>query len=288
MFWASRRDTTRREDRAYCLLGIFDVQLPIIYGEYEKSFFRLQKELLERYPNDQSIFAWTGVSDSHSGLLATSPAEFKSSGDFWRGRNSTRSNPQNRPVATAIDVSVRLSLRPYTNDIDLAVLNCVREPSHRTVAIFIRWLTDGEDYTRVQVDEEDLIDLEQSTKAICTQEKLIVVSHARQKPSGETVHIKEPLLGFRLSKIGTANHSLNHVVPLESQTLTSTPGQLEYDGMQGSMNVPNFSLPLDRITLGFDQNLDPVCLLAQNSAVKPGHMDEKQYRYCIMSGSVLF
>lgn len=36
--WAARRTTTVPEDRAYCLMGIFDVQLPMLYadGEYDK------------------------------------------------------------------------------------------------------------------------------------------------------------------------------------------------------------------------------------------------------------
>ena len=38
MSWASRRVTTRDEDIAYCLLGIFDVNMPLIYGEGEKAF----------------------------------------------------------------------------------------------------------------------------------------------------------------------------------------------------------------------------------------------------------
>lgn len=33
MAWASRRKTSRREDIAYCLLGIFDVNMPLLYGE---------------------------------------------------------------------------------------------------------------------------------------------------------------------------------------------------------------------------------------------------------------
>lgn len=33
MAWASKRETTRLEDMAYCLLGIFDVHMPLLYGE---------------------------------------------------------------------------------------------------------------------------------------------------------------------------------------------------------------------------------------------------------------
>ena len=45
MSWAAKRETKRKEDGAYCLLGIFDVHMPLIYGEGEKAFIRLQKEI---------------------------------------------------------------------------------------------------------------------------------------------------------------------------------------------------------------------------------------------------
>ncbi|KAG9230124.1 heterokaryon incompatibility protein-domain-containing protein [Amylocarpus encephaloides] len=43
--WAAKRDTKRKEDRAYCLLGLFDISMPLIYGEGEKSFTRLRDEI---------------------------------------------------------------------------------------------------------------------------------------------------------------------------------------------------------------------------------------------------
>ena len=43
--WATKRVTKRKEDKAYCLLGIFDVYMPLIYGEGEKAFIRLQGEI---------------------------------------------------------------------------------------------------------------------------------------------------------------------------------------------------------------------------------------------------
>jgi hypothetical protein len=42
MSWASDRQTTRVEDIAYCLLGIFNVNMPLLYGEGGKAFIRLQ------------------------------------------------------------------------------------------------------------------------------------------------------------------------------------------------------------------------------------------------------
>jgi hypothetical protein len=46
MSWIESRKTTREEDLAYCLFGIFDVQLPQLYGEGRyKAFDRLKREI---------------------------------------------------------------------------------------------------------------------------------------------------------------------------------------------------------------------------------------------------
>ncbi|KAK0705854.1 hypothetical protein B0T26DRAFT_679638 [Lasiosphaeria miniovina] len=48
MAWIEKRNTTREEDRAYSLFGIFDVQLPLLYGEGEdKAFRRLREEIIK-------------------------------------------------------------------------------------------------------------------------------------------------------------------------------------------------------------------------------------------------
>ncbi|KAI5985057.1 heterokaryon incompatibility protein-domain-containing protein, partial [Pisolithus albus] len=57
MSWAANRETTRVEDRAYSLLGLFGVNMPMVYGEGKKAFRRLQLEIIREY-SDQSIFAW--------------------------------------------------------------------------------------------------------------------------------------------------------------------------------------------------------------------------------------
>ncbi|KID93689.1 HET domain protein, partial [Metarhizium majus ARSEF 297] len=78
MSWAAARDTTRIEDKAYCLLGIFDVNIPMMYGEGSRAFIRLQEEIL-RKTTDLSIFAWQASdhANKHRGILAESPAEFR-------------------------------------------------------------------------------------------------------------------------------------------------------------------------------------------------------------------
>ncbi|KAI0329514.1 HET-domain-containing protein [Cubamyces sp. BRFM 1775] len=57
MSWAAGRVTTREEDEAYCLMGIFGVHLPTIYGEGREAFIRLQEEIMRRIP-DATMFVW--------------------------------------------------------------------------------------------------------------------------------------------------------------------------------------------------------------------------------------
>lgn len=80
MSWVSRRETTKLEDIAYCALGIFGVNMPLLYGEREKAFMRLQLEIIKK-SDDESIFAWISK-DASSGMLATSPNAFRESGRF--------------------------------------------------------------------------------------------------------------------------------------------------------------------------------------------------------------
>ncbi|KAI1654407.1 HET-domain-containing protein [Daldinia decipiens] len=85
MSWASMRETTRVENKAYCLLGIFGVSMPMLYGEGPKAFMRLQEEIAKE-SSDLSLFAWTCpppsigseslIQQSYRGIFARSPKEF--------------------------------------------------------------------------------------------------------------------------------------------------------------------------------------------------------------------
>ncbi|KAI0363110.1 HET-domain-containing protein [Pilatotrama ljubarskyi] len=106
MSWAVGRQTTRPEDRAYSLMGLFGIKMPVIYGEGEEAaFLRLQLEIIRR-SDDHTIFAW-GLNDPYrtrldrfdrpqvelkdvqsvgdiagTSLLAPSLDAFRGSGDF--------------------------------------------------------------------------------------------------------------------------------------------------------------------------------------------------------------
>ncbi|KAF2713962.1 HET-domain-containing protein [Pleomassaria siparia CBS 279.74] len=96
MSWAARRNTSRIEDQAYCLMGLFRVSMPLLYGEGNRAFIRLQEEIM-RVREDYTLFAWSptivpGYSDPHisKGLLAYSPSDFIDSRDRWTLRDLSR------------------------------------------------------------------------------------------------------------------------------------------------------------------------------------------------------
>ncbi|EWG41092.1 hypothetical protein FVEG_15227 [Fusarium verticillioides 7600] len=84
MSWLSRRTTTRTEDMAYCMLGIFSINMPLLYGEGKRAFFRLQEEIMKT-SNDHTIFCWEWNADvpkDWGSLLAPWPTTFEAAGDF--------------------------------------------------------------------------------------------------------------------------------------------------------------------------------------------------------------
>jgi hypothetical protein len=63
MSWASKRQTTKPEDMAYCMLGLFGVNMPLLYGEGgPKAFKRLQLHIISD-SDDESIFAWSALTE---------------------------------------------------------------------------------------------------------------------------------------------------------------------------------------------------------------------------------
>lgn len=157
MSWASKRVTSRTEDVAYCLLGIFGVNIPPLYGEGQNAFLRLQQEII-RTTNDETIFAWTidtaDTLDFQGGLLASSPAAFRYSG------NVQRSNfDGDRPPYQMTNKGLCLDLLLFSPGEDsedylqagdlIAVLNCSRNNNDDLLAIFLQ-NTSAEQYVRVK------------------------------------------------------------------------------------------------------------------------------------------
>lgn len=91
MSWAATRESTRIEDAAYSLMGIFEINMPLLYGEEDRAFLRLQTEIINSCP-DPTILAWTLPEDNsterlekpitqYSGVMASSPIFFRDGAD---------------------------------------------------------------------------------------------------------------------------------------------------------------------------------------------------------------
>ncbi|KAI9059416.1 HET-domain-containing protein [Trametes sanguinea] len=183
MSWAARRQTTRLEDRAYCLMGIFDVKMPTIYGEGSEAFIRLQEEIIKRTA-DLSILAWGPRGDlsevaigyrmgiyptpdeetylRHSCLLAHGPEAFAGATDvkpcpldsFAGAFNLTMKRPQ--LLVSSYGVQIQLPVISFRNAFCLAVLPCKQNGAF--VALILRfqgqsrpWSTGTYSETLVQI-----------------------------------------------------------------------------------------------------------------------------------------
>ncbi|KAH7089856.1 heterokaryon incompatibility protein-domain-containing protein, partial [Paraphoma chrysanthemicola] len=92
MSWASNRETTREEDIAYSLLGLFDVNMPLLYGEGgSRAFERLQEEIIKR-GTDHSFLVWGAALDARKAMsnnnnidfLARHPKDFSGCGPIMK------------------------------------------------------------------------------------------------------------------------------------------------------------------------------------------------------------
>ncbi|KAE9376416.1 HET-domain-containing protein, partial [Stipitochalara longipes BDJ] len=125
MSWASKREATRAEDIAYSLFGVFDVQMPLLYGEgLRKAFMRLQEEIMKS-SNDHTLFAWTRPSGPNSysetsSVLAPSPDCFADSSNLVP---TEKINPLSPYTMTNMGLRIFLPLSHDFNGVT-AALNC--------------------------------------------------------------------------------------------------------------------------------------------------------------------
>lgn len=120
MSWAARRQTTRPEDIAYCLLGLFDINMSMHYGEGVKAFKRLQRKIM-RVSEDQSILAWSRADKHCRDLLARSPADFEACANVVS--TNTTSTPEPYSM-TNVGLSISLSMIPWAMHTYFALLEC--------------------------------------------------------------------------------------------------------------------------------------------------------------------
>ena len=148
MSWAAERITTRVEDRAYSLMGLFDVYMPMIYGERERAFLRLQQHIIQK-SKDESIFAWCtefpGNSKTYSGLFAPSPSAYVHCSEIIQTRGSGGFSEVNG------ELSIPLQIAAHSMETYLALLHCThRAKPDDNVSILITPTSDEAIYVRVR------------------------------------------------------------------------------------------------------------------------------------------
>ncbi|EPE25292.1 hypothetical protein GLAREA_01204 [Glarea lozoyensis ATCC 20868] len=135
MSWAADRSTTRIEDLAYCLFGLFDVNLPLIYGEGSKAFLRLQEAIVSSV-HDLSLFAWTSTGDdqTYRGIFARNPSEFRSCNNFKR--DTSPFTPRPKYFVTNRGLQFQSELQVYKGSLFM-VLHCTGRRIPGTIAILL-------------------------------------------------------------------------------------------------------------------------------------------------------
>lgn len=148
MSWAASRKTTRPEDRAYSLLGIFNVNMPMLYGEGgEKAFLRLQEEIMKS-EDDHSIFVWSATDTRGCGMLSDSLDKFRNSSTVSKAppKRIYSLDSQEYHTLTNAGLSIELPLRIYQPSVYVAKLSCRED--NVPVYIFLRRMS-YHVYTRV-------------------------------------------------------------------------------------------------------------------------------------------
>ncbi|KAL9052895.1 MAG: hypothetical protein Q9162_005121 [Coniocarpon cinnabarinum] len=152
MSWSAGRKTTVPEDIAYSLLGLFGVNMPLLYGEgADRAFRRLQEEIM-RYSDDHSIFAWRSHRDSAgsaSGLLAPSPDCFEDAGHYLHDGGIGNDEPF-RMTNKGIEIMLPLL---DTRDCFIASIDCPYQQNHY-LGIYVKRLPDNKkQYHRIRTSE---------------------------------------------------------------------------------------------------------------------------------------
>ncbi|KAF7513708.1 hypothetical protein GJ744_007759 [Endocarpon pusillum] len=153
MSWAALRETTRLEDSAYCLIGLFNVNIPLLYGEGSKAFWRLEQEIIKQ-TDDETIFAWTGVEEGGSGLLAPSPANFLYSGSIQQDKQHGERPPYQ---TTNRGLSIECQMLPCEMNTYVVPLRCQQgrdSLNSRQVVIFLCRTSEDQQYRRVSFQDK--------------------------------------------------------------------------------------------------------------------------------------
>ena len=266
MSWAANRITTRVEDRAYSLMGLFDINMPMIYGEREKAFLRLQQQIIQM-SKDESIFAWDmefpGATRIYSGLFAPSPSAFAKCSNIIQTQGSRGFSESNGELTLWTAVSQRGLGTSFAtlHCTDRAHLDCI------SYILMARAYTEGE-YVRVRNTinaSRGLVQIDRQTRFL---ERQIRVSVDPTQPPMNIFN------GFWLRTVQPPGHDQCHTIILSNSQTSNADYISQHEHKPGVIGIIHMKPMESRdhsgwckihwITFGFDEFFNPVIWLAND------------------------
>ena len=290
MSWAAGRTTTRIEDRAYSLMGLFDVDMPLLYGELN-AFLRLQQAIAGK-TEDESIFAWdfdpADSTSTYSGLYAPSPSSFVGCRDFAEAPGSSGFTEANGKL------SITLRTWPRGMETYRAVLNCTDQSPQRRIAILVARIENEQDFVRVKTSQDLSRISVEASKTRSLKQRLIRVPINPQAPPLNHVY------GFWLRTLQPPGHAECNPVILSSGLSSETDRVCVSERGIGTAGIVHFQPKKGSSTsgwskirwlkLGFDEEFNPVILLCNGQvSYNSGHArlkpDQQSFQQVINAGA---
>ncbi len=261
MSWAANRDTSRVEDRAYSLMGLFNINMPMIYGEREKAFLRLQQQIIQQ-SKDESIFAWDmnfpGNTRKYSGPFAPSPSAYAKCSDIVETEGSHGFSESNG------EMSLWPTLCPHGPQTYLAALNCTdrAHPDSKKFILIARTSTESE-YVRVRqagIVSQGLIDKSGWARFKIRQIRILV------DPTKPPLNIYS---GFWLRTLQPPGYDRAQTTILSNSQASEADHVYQQEYSQGVTGIVHMNSPepsnIQWITFSFDEDSNPVLWLAEGT-----------------------
>ena len=295
--WAQGRSTGRAADKAYSLLGLLDINMPMLYGLRERAFLKLQEAILLEH-DDYSVFAWNGVRPGNPSLLADSPDCFQT-GVFGQALINTNRVRRDRNV-TSDGVTLDINLAPWQSRVYVAYLDIelAEEEEDRALGIFVKQIDYNDRFARIPAemaglsDCMDLMGFDPDRRDSVRTRKITVVNRLKdfeleayrcEDISAFTIHqaIRGPALQGKLDYYQDKYNK-------ERTTLGELPITLTHrhsgDGLTAKVRFTpplgpgsSSSTRIYALALGFDHDFRPVCTLAL-SAIAADTLDDIKVR----------
>ncbi|EXM14084.1 Heterokaryon incompatibility [Fusarium oxysporum f. sp. vasinfectum] len=214
--WAASRQTTRCEDRAYSLLGIFEVNMPLLYGERDRAFYRLQEEVI-KVNEDVSLLAWN-CTEADDGFapngLAKSPSQFQNYQKLISQDSTRVPYVAFSPMMIARGLQATLNVRrdPYEKRLGYAVL--VHEINRRSLILPLLFCSMT--FVRTPIQNEcvrfsDPIYVPSRFVNEAKPEPICFIRHI------EAAHLYEPGDGLSLGSAVWNNYTTTFTYPVQTQ-----------------------------------------------------------------------